>query len=255
MEKRIRSPNYPALSLPDAIERVTTLYREIHTHAGPREVIAKGMGFNTLNGASATVISALHKYGLLEKQGDGIKVSDRALRILHPQSPEEKAEAIREAAAAPALFAELAERFPGRLPNEELLRNYLIRNGFVPSAAQAVLLAYRETSELVSRSAGEHDSGLDSPMEAPVTMPQNASAAPPSPFKVVNLQGDVRPLARYDFEGGGFVQAVASTSIDTEAALHMLETLIKMKRAELSAKPKPSPQSTAAGEPGGDSEN
>ena len=96
MDKRIRSPNYPALSLPDAIEKVTALYRNVHTHAEPREVIAKGMGFNTLNGASATAISALHKYGLLEKLGDDIKVSERALRILH-NSAEEKAEAIRGA--------------------------------------------------------------------------------------------------------------------------------------------------------------
>ena len=114
MDKRIRSPNYPAISLPDAVTKVTTLYRAIHTHAAPRAVVAKGMGYNTLNGASATAISALHKYGLLERIGDEIKVSERALSILHPHTPQEKADAIRAAAGEPALFAELNERFPGR---------------------------------------------------------------------------------------------------------------------------------------------
>lgn len=237
MEKRIRSPNYPALSLPVAIDRVTALYKAMHTHAGPREVIAKGMGFNTLNGASATAISALHKYGLLEKQGDDIKVSERALRILHPNSPQEKAEAVREAAFDPPLFAELADRFPDKLPNEELLRNYLVRKGFVPAAAQTVLLSYRETSELVDREAQEHDSG---PISAPETQMIHAAThvdRDSFPKSFIN-QGTARQLGRYDFEGGAFVQLLAGGDIDTEAALDMIETLLKLKRAELKAKPK-----------------
>jgi hypothetical protein len=158
MEKRLRSPNYPALSLPDAIEKVTALYRAQHTHAAPREVVAKGIGYNSLNGASASAISALLKYGLLERIGDEGKVSERALRILHPHSPEERGTAIREAALEPPLFAELNQRFPGRVPNDELLRNYLIRNGFAPSAVTSVITSYRETSEMVEREGWAHDS-------------------------------------------------------------------------------------------------
>src|SRR5688500_10929914 len=107
MDKRIRSPNYPSLSLPAALEKVTILYRNQHTHSAPREVVAQGMGYNSLNGASATAISALHKYGLLERIGDEVKVSERALRILHPHTPDEKASAIQDAASQPQLFAEL----------------------------------------------------------------------------------------------------------------------------------------------------
>lgn len=250
MEKRIRSPNYPALSLPDAIEKVTALYRNMHTHAGPRKVVVKGMGYNTLNGASATAISALHKYGLLERiSGDEIKVSERALRILHPHSPEERATAIREAAVEPPLFVELAERFPGRLPNEELLRNYLVRKGFAPAAASQVILTYRETSELVNRETGEHDSGSD-PTPEPNMLP---SAATPQQGQHVqkgqHVQGLGRQLGRYDFEGGAFVQMLAGGNIDTETALNMIETLLKMKRDELKAKPKPSSASPEDGEP------
>ena len=151
MEKRIRSPNYPALSLPDAIDKVAALYRAQHTHSAPREVVAKGMGYNSLNGASASAISALNKYGLLDRAGDEIKVSERALRILHPHSAEERAAAIKEAASEPPLFAELNERFHGRMPGDELLRNYLIRNGFAPAAVTPVMAAYRETSEMAER--------------------------------------------------------------------------------------------------------
>src|ERR1700733_12477276 len=98
MDKRVRSPNYPALSLPDALVKVASVYRELHTHAAPREVIAKAMGYSGLSGASATAVSALHKYGLLERVGnEEVRVSERAMRIMHPHSPDEKAKAVREA--------------------------------------------------------------------------------------------------------------------------------------------------------------
>jgi hypothetical protein len=158
MEKRLRSPNYPALSLPDAIEKVEALYRAQHTHTAPREVAVKGMGYNSLNGASATAISALQKYGLLDRAGDGVRVSERALQILHPHSLEERSAAIQAAAGEPPLFAELNDRFPGRIPSDDLLRNYLLRNGFAPSAVTAVITSYRETSEMVEREGRTHDS-------------------------------------------------------------------------------------------------
>jgi hypothetical protein len=240
-KQRIRSPNYPALSLPDAINKVTALYQSLHTHSAPREVVAKGMGYTGLNGASATAISALHKYGLLEKHGEDIKVSERALRILHPESAQERGEAIREAAMAPVLFAELAERFPGRLPNEELLRNYLVRNKFAPSAAQAVVLSYRETSELVEREMEGHDSGNG---PAPEAHMQSASSVGVNATHIRNIQqnqSDTRQIARYDFEGGAYIQLVVSGNIDTETALDMIDPMLKLKRMELKAKPKTSP--------------
>src|SRR5262249_6738441 len=131
----------------------------------PREVAVRGMGYNSLNGASATAISALHKYGLLDRVGDEVKISDRALRILHPESPEERGEAILEAAREPSLFGELAERFPGRMPSDDLLRNYLIRHGFAPAAVTAVIVAYRETSEIAARESALHDSPHDQVQE------------------------------------------------------------------------------------------
>lgn len=233
MEKRTRSPNYPAVSLPDAIQKVTAIYGNLHTHAAPREDVAKAMGYNSLNGASATAISALHKYGLLQRDGEEIKISDRAMRILHPQSPEERATAIREAGSEPELFRELAERFPGRLPNEELLRNYLVRRGFAPPAASHVILAYRETSELVDRETGAYGTpATTNTAEAPM---QPSVSLPPSMFsgKYQQIQDDSREVGRYNFEGGAFVSIRVGGGLSTEEALDMIETLIELKRKEI----------------------
>jgi hypothetical protein len=242
-DKRVRSPNYPALSLPDALDKVQALYKAQHTHAAPREVVAKNIGYSGLNGASATAISALHKYGLLEKMGDEVKVSDRALRILHPHSPAEKSAAIRDAAGDPALFAELAERFPGAMPNDELLRNYLLRKGFAQSAVSSVILAYRDTSEFAAREGAPYDSASDQGA-APVPSTQIAPtphtlAAPPPDFITlktgvkVAVSDNERLVARYDLEDGAYVQIVATSDVPTEEALDWVEILITNKRREL----------------------
>jgi len=238
MDKRLRSPNYPAIGLPEAVERIGVLYRTLHNHGAPREMIARALGYAGLNGASATTISALNKYGLLDRDGEELKVSDRARRILTPLSEEERALAIREAAFLPPLFAELAEKFPGRVPNDELLRNYLSRKGFAPGALSSVVLAYRATSEMVGGGATPYGGLENQPDEAPPMPTPTATIAAPLRQAVpsahhVEIIGKERSLGRYDFEGGQYVRIAASDGVDTETALEMLDVLIDLKRKEL----------------------
>jgi hypothetical protein len=47
------------------------------------------------------------------------------------------------------------------------------------------------------------------------------------------LADETRQIARYDFEGGGFVEVVFSSDIDIEEALETIETMIRLKRAEI----------------------
>lgn len=237
MEKRVRSPNYPAMSLKEAVQRAGEVYTKQHTHGAPREVVAKSMGYNSLNGASATAISALIKYGLLEGRAEDIKISDRTMRILHPQSPEEKAEAIRDAAQAPELFKELAERFPGRTPADDVLRNYLIRNGFAPAAVSSVIRSYRETNEFVEEVAGAYDSPNQEPQQGDLSMhiapPQAAGTGSAFVPKPLLLNDNERSIVTYSFEGGGVLRIIVGGDIETEEALEMAETQIAIKRNEL----------------------
>jgi hypothetical protein len=234
MDKRNRSPNYPALSLPDAIGRVSTLYKNIHTHAAPREVVAKALGYKSLSGPSATAISSLAKYGLIERAGEELKVSERSLRIIHPHSDLERIKAIKEAARDPELFAEIFERFSEAMPNDELLRNFLARKSFVPSAASTVILSFRETLEFVNRESLAYDS-RNEPIPEDVPM-SSATLTPPSPVVVQQasvLHTNERPIGRYDFEDGSYVRIIVGGDIGTDAALDMVATLIELKRREL----------------------
>jgi hypothetical protein len=149
--KRGRSPNYPAISLKQAVEGIAKLYSKIHRHPAPREAVATSLGYSGLHGSSMSAISALVKYGFLEKLGDDLKLTERAMQIIAPHTPEEKQEALRTAANAPALFNEMLEHFKGDVPpSDDLIRSYLIRRNFVASAVPQVIQSFRETMELVA---------------------------------------------------------------------------------------------------------
>lgn len=173
---RQRSPNYPAMSLPAAIERVKAIHNAEGKNAMAREAMVKHMGFSSLNGASATALSAMGKYGLIESAGDGeVRISDLAMRLLFPHDGDEKAKAIQEAAFRPALFSKLRDKWPERPPSTESLRPYLIREGFSTGAVEQVIQFYRDTLDMVPPTGGAHDSSPmpDPDKEATVTNPES----------------------------------------------------------------------------------
>ena len=169
---KVRSPNYPAISLADAINRVRAIYESEHMGPAPREAVAKVLGYGGLNGASLGLISALIKYGLLEAAGNDLKVSEIAQDILlrHKGGPE-RAEAVRAAATLPALFNELHNQYGDRLPSDHTLTIYLNKKGFNPNSVAGVIRVFRDTMEFVNEETlspnGDSDDALEP--EAPMT--------------------------------------------------------------------------------------
>lgn len=154
---RIRSPNYPMLSLPEAIEKVAAIHKAEQHLAAPKVVIANALSYPKLHALAGRIISAIEKYGLLEEaSGDKIKVSQLAISILHPVTPEEKRKAIQEAAYKPALFAAIKEEWQGERPSDANLRAYLIRNKYAADAVERVIQIYRETMDLVTQESGAY---------------------------------------------------------------------------------------------------
>ncbi len=151
---RTRSPNYPYIGLTAAIERVRKLYGEEHQNRMSRAVVAKHLGFGSLNGVSMSIISALSKYGLLASVDDDLQVSDDALTILvDPPDSEERAQALRRAALKPELFSELNKHFGGTVPSDINLLAYLQKHGFTANAATLAAKSFRETMQLISGQA------------------------------------------------------------------------------------------------------
>jgi len=150
MATKPRSPNYPAISLQKAIDLARKVYASNHLHKATSDVVARAMGYGSLNGGSLTAISALKKYGLLEDEGKELRITKDALTVLvEPAASAERARTIVKLASTPDLFAELQEAYPGSTPNEEILRAWLLRKGFLQGTVDLPIRAYRETMELV----------------------------------------------------------------------------------------------------------
>lgn len=148
---KARSPAYPAIGLKEAVDAVSRIYKADYQNPIPREVAAKHMGYNGLNGKSLGALSALVKYGLLEGRGDDTKVSDRAVKIIaHAPGSGERVQALKEAMTAPELFVELDLRFPGQKTSDEAIRSYLLTHKFIPAAADNVIRSYRDTKALLT---------------------------------------------------------------------------------------------------------
>jgi hypothetical protein len=170
-----RSPNYPQLTLEDAIARIRPLYEAAHTYTTDKQVIAENLGYNGLHGSSLTVIGALRRYNLLEPAGEGMKVSDDAVTLLElPVGDPQHMAALERAAFAPRLFAQMHAEFGTNLPNDVTLRHYLIKQGFLPKAADEVIRVYRANLELVTAGIDAYNPPMqrsvqpNAPTQAPI---------------------------------------------------------------------------------------
>jgi hypothetical protein len=186
---RTRSPNYPYIGLPAALERVRKIYDKDHRNRMSREVVAKHLGYGSLNGISMSVISALGKYGLLESIDNDLQVSADAVTILvdTPDSPD-RGQAIRRAAFKPELFSELHKHFGGQIPSEANLLAYLQKHGFIASAASHAARSFRETMQVLSGQSGASYATDGKPSEGDDNMqeePQREQPKPPTvPLKL-----------------------------------------------------------------------
>jgi hypothetical protein len=162
--------------LKEAVEKIAAAYRRDYQTPTQRDVIAGHMGYNSLNGKSLGVLSALGKYGLLEGRGAEYKVSDLAVRIIaHEVGNPERGAAIQEAATKPELFVELDKRFTDGKSSDQAIRSYLLMQKFIPAAADATIRAYRETKQLVMEEAqGYNPASEQAPADVSVSTQLNA---------------------------------------------------------------------------------
>lgn len=191
--ERQRSPSYPSLSLEQAIDMVAKLHKANRTNVVGRETAAKDLGYTGLTGRSLTVLAALAQYGLVERAGKGdIKVTRRAVEILHPVEDAHRVEAIKDAAAAPSLFRDLEERFPDGMPSNNALRSYLVQRDFNDVAIGQAIGAFLDTITFVAKteesgrtgetSGGDDDGGTNPPSQELVVQTAASPSPPPSPL-------------------------------------------------------------------------
>ncbi|HLX83151.1 MAG TPA: hypothetical protein VKR59_04605 [Terriglobales bacterium] len=141
---KMRSPNYPAVGLSEAVNRVRALWSKEKRTPVDAAVAAEAIGYSGLSGPSRTALASMKKYGLVDSDDRTVRVSDRALQILHPASEEEELTALQMAALSPELFRQLFES--QRDASDVALKSYLINKlGFSEVGARQLIKAFRDT--------------------------------------------------------------------------------------------------------------
>jgi hypothetical protein len=144
-----RSPNCPQIPFAEATEKGKVLYKNEHTHPAGREVIAASLGYKGLNGRSLSMIGALRQYGIIAGSGDAMRVSEDAVTYFESDSVEDRRQVLERMLFNPPMFAQIHAEFGKTLPSEQNLKYYLIKQGFLPKAAEDVISVYRDNIRLL----------------------------------------------------------------------------------------------------------
>lgn len=182
-----RSPNYPSLTLREAIERIKKVYAAQHHYPATKEVVAQNLGYSGINGKSLALIGALKRYALLQADGENLRVTDDAISILNlPEDNPERAAALRSAAFATPVFAQLYETYGDKRVADAVLRHDLRKRKFLEKAADEVIRIYRDNLELVTQetpgyNADDSGGGGQKPEERPLMQPTPQGQTPQKP--------------------------------------------------------------------------
>lgn len=183
--KKGRSPNYPRITLEDALSKIKRVYEQNHNYTAGKEVVAKSLGYTSINGGSLTMFGALKAYDLLESEGEGLKVSNAAVDlILLPQEDERWYENFNHCLSSPEIFREINEKFDGSaLPSDSLIKHFLVSvKGYLEKAASEVIRVYRANIEFAN-SIGEkynfsvkpESANKDIPSQQPIIISPSAN--------------------------------------------------------------------------------
>lgn len=177
MSGKIRSPSYPALSLPEALERARVLHQRERRNAVRPEVVAAYWGYAPSSSGGRLTRKALEAFGLLEGD-DTVRITERALRLLLDESGPERDRLLAEAALLPPLHARLWERYGANPPSPRELRLKLILDdGFNENSVDGFIQSYLKTLDF----AGLRGARPEPPVQpSPQSLPSLPSSPPPA---------------------------------------------------------------------------
>ena len=203
-----RSPRFPSETLVDAIGRLEKFMTELGRGIAPAEAAAKAIGFGGLSGASRAALASLSYYGFLDKQGQGYRLSDLALRVIRPLNDSDKLLALREAHLSPKLFSEIEKEHSEC--SEKALANLLQHKEFTEEGAKRAAWVFKDNVKFLESSGyidtkpkGSFSSAASGKHERPFT-PNHSTEIMPKELSIPlgeNLVASIPfPMSEEDFK-------------------------------------------------------
>lgn len=186
MSRLTRSPSFPFIGLPEAVERARTLYAAGRRSPMSADAAAKCWEYSPKSSGGKQTIAALRAFGLLEGEGE-VRLTDRAVHILlgeegpEGQGSAERDRLLRLAALAPPVYTRLWDRYGPDLPSDQGLQTYLVVDlKFNENAVVDVIRGYKSTLDFAKLRGPEKAS------PSPALVPQFL-APPPAPLPPSDL--------------------------------------------------------------------
>lgn len=150
-KSRMRSPAYPLFGLGEAIKKIRAMWDSQRKNDAHLDSVLNSIGYGGRHGASLRAIGALNHYGLTEESGSGdnrrLRLSESAQDIIHlPEEDPKRGDALKKAALSPAIHAILWERYQHQIPQDSVLKAFLVREkGYNEAASLDVIKNYRDS--------------------------------------------------------------------------------------------------------------
>jgi hypothetical protein len=159
---RKKSPRAPSISLDEALDKALKVYEKERLNAAPSDVVAQGMGYKDANnGRALGAIASVRYYGLMERRSDGrLAVTKEVENYKYAPSEDMRRAYLRRFVTAPAVFAELFEKYSSGLPSDGNLRYELIQRDFLPATAESLVGVLRRSAEFAKLYEQEEDDSV-----------------------------------------------------------------------------------------------
>jgi len=153
--RRLRSPSYPSIGLPEAISLARRIYDKVSMYPEDQETLAGLLGYDTGSSWLGLRLSALTKFGLAEiipgnsSRGKACVLTALAETLVtwNPASDEYKS-ALRQAALRPPIYNDIWTRFGPDLPTNQEMATFLVdERKFNPNVVNPLLADFRATVE------------------------------------------------------------------------------------------------------------
>lgn len=147
---RPRSPEFPYISLPEAIARVEQLITAYQRHPARIKNVAPLWDYKPASSSFLRNVAALRSFGLVDETGSGddrkIAVSDLGMRITADKRPGATEAAIRKAFDTCTILSDYRQQWGKRRPPDtECLSELTLDRGFGDDAARKFLSVYDES--------------------------------------------------------------------------------------------------------------
>jgi len=172
-----RSPKYPSKSLDWAVNSALSILNKQGGHPLPPDVVATSLGYkNSESGPSRQALATLKTYGILEKVGSKLRLSQSVQSYKLAPTQEGKDVILRQWLMTPSLFSELFEIYGTPLPSDEVLIHYLvIERGFSENAAKLVANNLRSSIDFANLNNIESEIDEEEIVDRPITQEQPSS--------------------------------------------------------------------------------